>query len=43
MCIYEIKILINSCILLDFVCELYCDTHIHEHQILQIVCGWYCY
>ena len=30
---YEIKILIHCCILLDFLCELYCDARIHEHQM----------
>ena len=29
---YEIKILIHCCILLDFLCELYYDARIHEHQ-----------
>ena len=30
-----IKILIHCCILLDFICELYYDARIHEHQISQ--------
>ena len=30
---YEIKILIHCCILLDFLCELYYDARIHEHQV----------
>jgi len=27
------RILIHSCILLDFLGELYCDARIHEHQV----------
>jgi hypothetical protein len=30
---FEIKILIHCCILLDFLCELYYDARIHEHQV----------
>jgi hypothetical protein len=30
--LYEIKILIHCYILLDFLCELYYDVRIHEHQ-----------
>ena len=31
---YKIKIFIHCCILLGFLCELYCDARIHEHQVI---------
>jgi hypothetical protein len=33
-CKYKIKIFIHSCILLYFLCELYYDARIHEHQVV---------
>jgi len=33
------KILIHCCILLDFICELYYDTRIHEHQQREVLRG----
>jgi hypothetical protein len=35
-CKYEINILIHCCILMDFLCELYCDARIHEHQVITL-------
>jgi hypothetical protein len=35
---YEIKMLVHCCILLDFLCELYYDARMHEHQGETDVC-----
>jgi hypothetical protein len=41
-CIYEIKILIHCCILLDFICELNYYAQIHELQVSDRILSWAC-